>query len=202
MADQPSSGISGIGIAAVFAGGILLWSAIKGFSVSGVFRNIIAGKDPATLSNVNPVSVGGLFNPFNLLSSGSSQTTGTGTTGKATVIGSGQGESWARSFLATIGAPQTSANIQSVMAWIHREGGGGKNNPLNTTLSMPGATDFNSVGVKNYATIAIGILANAKTLMGGGYSDVLSALKSGHGLCGQSFSGLSRWSGGGYSSVC
>ena len=201
MADQPSSGVSGVGIAAVFAGGILLWSGLKGYSVSGVFRKIIAGERPTSLTPTTPVGIGGLFGIFNSTSSGSASSQQK-TTGTATVIGSGQGKAWARSFLATIGAPQTAANIQSVMAWINREGGGGKNNPLNTTLSMPGATDFNSVGVKNYATVAVGILANAKTIMGGGYSDILTALRSGNGLCGQSFSGLSRWSGGGYSSVC
>jgi hypothetical protein len=200
MADQPSSGVSGVGIAAVFAGGILLWSGLKGYSVSGVFRKVIAGERPTSLTPTTPIGIGGLFGIFNP-SSGSGSST-TKTTGSATVIGSGKGKAWARSFLATIGAPQTPANINSVMAWINHEGGGGKNNPLNTTLSWPGATDFNSVGVKNYATVAIGILANARTLMGGGYSDVLTALRSGNGLCGQSFAGLSRWSGGGYSSVC
>lgn len=201
MADQSSSGISGVGIAAVFAGGILLWSGLKGYSVSGVFRKVIAGERPTSLTPTTPVGIGGLFGVFNPLSSGSSSSQKT-TTGTATVIGSGQGKAWARSFLATIGAPQTAANIQSVMAWINREGGGGQNNPLNTTYPLPGATDFNSVHVKNYSTVAIGILANARTIMGGGYGDILSALRSGNGLCGQSFSGLSRWSGGGYSSVC
>jgi hypothetical protein len=202
---QSSSGVSGVGIAAIFAGGILVWSGVKGTAVSGVVRDLISGKSPSGLKQTTPVSAGGLFspilsalNPVNLLSA----TGGGGGPGSATVIGTGQGQAFARSVLATIGAPQTPANIQSIMGWIQREGGGGANNPLNTTLSMPGATDFNSVGVKNYSSISVGILATAKTLLGGGYSDVVSALKSGQGLCGRSWSGLSTWSGGGYSSVC
>src|SRR5215831_12308909 len=190
MADQGSSGISGIGIAAVFAGGILVWSGIKGTSVSGVFRDLIAGKDPSKLPQTTPVTIAGLvgvFNPLHLLSSSS----GSSSSGKTTVIGSGQGEAFARSVLATLGAPQTAANIRSVMAWVQREGGGGSNNPLNTTLPMPGATDFNSVGVKNYSSIGVGIAATVKTLLGGNYSDIVAALKSGQGLCGRSYAGLS-----------
>jgi hypothetical protein len=81
MAEQPG-GISGVGIAAVFAGGILVWSGVKGFSVSGVFRDLISGKQPAKLQQTTPVTAGGLFsglNPINLLSSTS--TTGSTATG-------------------------------------------------------------------------------------------------------------------------
>jgi len=203
---EDSGGISGIGIAAIFAGGILVWSGVKGYSVSGVFRALIAGKDPSKMSIAEPVSVGGLLsaiNPINLLSAGGSNTS-------AVMVGSGSGSGWsshdrtvfAHSLLATIGAPQTSANVNSILAWINHEGGGGKNNPLNTTLAMGGSTSFNSVGVQNFSSLSIGVAANARTLLGGGYSDVVSALKSGNGLCGRSFAGLSTWSGGGYSQVC
>jgi len=197
-------GVSGIGIAAVFAGGILVWSGVKGLSVSGVFRDLIAGKNPQQLKAVNPVSAGGLFapivgalNPAKLLSSPA----GTSPSSPQ-VIGSGQGQAFARSVLATIGAPQSQANINSIMGWIQREGGGGANNPLNTTLPMPGATNFNSVGVKNYGSVSVGILATAKTLLGGNYSQIVAALRSGNGLCGRTWSELSTWSGGGYNSVC
>jgi|SRR6516164_1866244 hypothetical protein len=203
---EDSGGISGIGIAAVFAGGVLLWSGIKGYSVSGVFRALIAGKDPSKLPQATPVTVGGLLsaiNPINLLSSG-------GSSPGTVMVGQGTGAGWtshdrsvfAHSLLATIGAPQTSANVNSILAWINHEGGGGTNNPLNTTLAMGGSTSFNSVGVQNFSSLTIGVAANARTLLGGGYSDILSALRSGNGLCGRSFSGLSTWSGGGYSSVC
>src|SRR5215472_104969 len=203
-----NSGISGIGIAAVFAGGILVWSGVKGTAVSGVFRDLISGKDPSKLAQTNPVTAGGILgplvsalNPVNLLSS---PTGGTGAS--PTVIGTGQGQAFARSLLATIGAPQTAANIQSIMGWIAREGGGGANNPLNTTLPMPGSSNFNELGggqgVQNYPSVSVGIAANAKTLLGGNYREIVAALRSGQGLCGRSWSELSTWSGGGYSSVC
>jgi hypothetical protein len=76
MAKEPG-GVSGIGIAAVFAGGILVWSGVKGTSVSGIFRDLIAGKDPSKLPQTTPVSVGGLasaLNPLKLLSSSPSGT--------------------------------------------------------------------------------------------------------------------------------
>lgn len=58
---EDSGGISGIGIAAIFAGGVLLWSGIKGYSASGVFRDLISGKQPSNLQQVTPVTAGGLF---------------------------------------------------------------------------------------------------------------------------------------------
>jgi hypothetical protein len=211
MADNQVQGISGIGIAALFAGGILAWSAVKGYTISTIARDLIAGKDPSKdpaaaqgALTVTPTGLlGGLFSGVPIIggllgNSGSSSGSGSSTT-----VTAGPGmTAFAKAVLGGIGAPTTQANINSIIAWAHREGGGGANNPLNTTLDMPGATDFNSVGVKNFGSASIGATATVRTILGGGYSDVLAALKSGNGLCGQSFSGLSRWSGGGYSSVC
>jgi len=52
---EKGGGISTIGIAAVFAGGVLLWSGIKGYSVSATFRALIAGKSPAVEPSANLV---------------------------------------------------------------------------------------------------------------------------------------------------
>jgi hypothetical protein len=209
---EDSGGVSGIGIAAVFAGGILVWSGVKGYSVSGVFRDLISGKQPSNLQQTTPVHSSGLFG--GLVTSLLSAQGGSGSPGSATMIGQSSGSGWssqdrmtfAKSLLATINAPQTQANINSILGWINHEGGGGKNNPLNTTLPMSGSTNFNDLGggqgVQNYPSLAIGVLANARTLMGGNYSEIVSALRSGQGLCGRSFAGLSTWSGGGYSQVC
>jgi hypothetical protein len=204
---EDSGGVSGIGIAAVFAGGILLWSGVKGYSVSGVFRDLISGKQPANLQQTTQVTPGGLFGGLfaSLLSA-----SGSGSPGNVKLLGQSTGSGWssqdrmtfARSLLATIGAPQSSANINSILGWINHEGGGGTNNPLNTTQAMGGSTSFNSVGVQNFPSMTIGVAANARTLMGSQYSEIVSALRSGQGLCGRSFSGLSTWSGGGYDQVC
>jgi hypothetical protein len=204
-----ASGISGVAVAAVFAGGLLAWSGVKGWKISLVTQDILSGKDPkndprvaSSALTVTPGGIfGGLFGSIfsNLLSA---QGSGSGSAILSGGSGGRFGSAFAKSVLATIHAPATPQNIASIEAWAKREGGGGTNNPLNTTLGMPGATDFNSVGVKNYASMSVGVLATARTLLGGNYSDVVSALRSGNGLCGRSFSGLSTWSGGGYSSVC
>lgn len=49
-------------------------------------------------------------------------------------------------------------------AWAQAEGGTAQWNPLNTTEPMPGATDYNSVHVRNYPTPISGISATALTL--------------------------------------
>lgn len=116
-------------------------------------------------------------------------------------------KAWFTALLKAIGAPVTTANLNSLASWYKHENGSwppaASNNPLNSTLSMPGATTFNSVGVRNYASSQQGVTATAQTL--NGYPAIVAALKTGNGLCGAT-STLSAafhlWSGGGYSSVC
>ena len=71
---------------------------------------------------------------------------------------------WARAFLASLKVVPTRENMIAVMAWINFEGTSAAWNPLATTLPWPGATNFNSVGVKNYRTMADGIAASVTTL--------------------------------------
>lgn len=112
--------------------------------------------------------------------------------------------SFATSLLQTLGAPVTPANVGSLVAWQAREGGNWNNtahyNPLNTTQDAPGATAMNGVGVKAYQNWNQGLQATAATLRNGNYTDILQALHSGRGLSGN-LAGLSKWSGGGYSSL-
>lgn len=210
MADQVKGGIPGIAVAAVFAGGLLAWSAIKGWKLSLVTQDILSGKDPKNdpriASSALTVTPGGIFGSLfggifsNLLASQG----GGGNISLLSQSGSSGrfGSAFAKSVLATIHAPITPANVASIEAWAHREGGGGANNPLNTTLVVGSNNPFNSVGVQNYPSMSVGVLGTARTLLGGNYSDIVAALRSGNGLCGRSFAGLSTWSGGGYSSVC
>lgn len=110
-----------------------------------------------------------------------------------------------RSILSAIGAPQTAANVNSMAAWIQHETPWppvARFNPMNTTLPMPGSTCFNSVCVRNYVSWAQGIEATARTLLGG-YSCIVAKFRTGLGVCGPGCaSDFSKWSGGGYSSVC
>lgn len=71
---------------------------------------------------------------------------------------------FARALLPKVHAQVTTHNMRALMAWMQAEGDAGRFNPLNTTKDMPGATDFNSVGVKNYRLFEDGVAATAATL--------------------------------------
>lgn len=190
MAD---STLSGIAVAAVGAGVLLAYGGAKGKSLLGELRGVISGKSPASAAIISPIT-----SPAAAAAAAGS--------GAAAAGPSGPGEqAWISAFLKGIGAPATAANTSSMSAWISHEGTfgtQGQNNPLNSTLDMPGATSFAGLAVKNYPTPAEGIRAAVATIEGGPYNDILMALRSGNGLCGRSWAGLSTWSGGGYSEVC
>lgn len=89
-------------------------------------------------------------------------------------------EQWAKDFLIRIGNPvPNQAVIDWVVGWTVYEtntNSGATYNLLNTTQPMPGATDFNSVGVKNYTSYAQGIQANQLTVQNGRYGSLSQAL--------------------------
>jgi len=91
---------------------------------------------------------------------------------------------WAQAFLKRLGMPMTADNVAAVMAWEMAEGGHWYNtayyNPLNTTQSMPGATIFNSVGVKAYKSWLQGLEASVITINNGLYGGILAALRAGN----------------------
>jgi hypothetical protein len=116
---------------------------------------------------------------------------------------------WASAILSALGAPETTANLDSMIAWFNSEQGGGANNPLNTTLQTAGS-DGSVVSVstggtpaESYDTPADGVAATVQSIEQSGYSNILADLKAGTGLIGASnvSSDLSNWSGGGYTQV-
>lgn len=86
---------------------------------------------------------------------------------------------WQVQILRGIGAPVTPSNLTFLNAWTRAEGGGAANNPFNTTQHAPGATSYNSVGVRNYTSPQQGIAATTQTLLNGRYGNILSALREG-----------------------
>lgn len=130
--------------------------------------------------------------------------TGTPNPNVQTPMGKSEDE-WVTALLKSLNAPVTAANKKSLAQWIVRETPWppvASFNPMNTTYNMPGATNFNSVGVKNYANEQQGMQATVLTLQGG-YPRIVAALKSGNGLCGQGLGAeFAKWSGGGYTQVC
>jgi hypothetical protein len=119
------------------------------------------------------------------LAGGSDATSAVGASGNtfATTLGYVQGTpdqtQWAEDFLTRLGMPVTSENVRAIVAWEKAEGTKAQFNPLATTRSMPGATNFNSVGVKNFGSYQDGIDANAAALMNGRYPNILAALRRG-----------------------
>jgi hypothetical protein len=91
-------------------------------------------------------------------------------------------EAWARGFLARLGAPDCAENLTIVVAWETQESTSARFNPLATTKVMEGATDFNSVGVKNYVSLDQGLDASRDTLELGadsyGYDAILQSLRA------------------------
>jgi murein DD-endopeptidase MepM/ murein hydrolase activator NlpD len=86
---------------------------------------------------------------------------------------------WEQEVLAGIGAKPTPENIRAVHAWQRAEGGTASNNPFNTTQPAAGATDYNSVHVKNYTSPDQGIRATIDTLNNGRYAPIISAFRKG-----------------------
>jgi len=88
-------------------------------------------------------------------------------------------QGWQQQVLAGVKAPVTPQNLQFLNAWAQAEGGSAANNPFNTTQSAPGATSYNSVGVRNFVSPAQGVQATIDTLNNGNYANILGALRNG-----------------------
>ena len=83
-----------------------------------------------------------------------------------------------KAILNGINAPITNNNIYYLYAWRQAEGGKASFNPFNTTQKAEGATNYNSVGVKNYISEQQGISATIKTISNGRYDQIISCLRS------------------------
>lgn len=73
---------------------------------------------------------------------------------------------WSRRLCRWMEFPEVDENFYALVAWQAAEGGpnGAKFNPLNTTMPMPGATQFNFATVKNYKSLEQGLQATSLTL--------------------------------------
>ena len=98
--------------------------------------------------------------------------------GQGMTISYGQ---WASSFLAAMGAPGSRNNMIAVVAWEASEGTQATWNPLATTKDMPGATIYNSHGVRNYRSREQGVEASKLTLElpRRGYEPIIARLRAG-----------------------
>lgn len=85
---------------------------------------------------------------------------------------------WAQLLLAKLDAPQCEDNLIAVVAWQLNEGTDARWNPLATTYSMPGASSFNWVGVRDYTSLAQGLTASVATIKLDYYVDVVRSLRA------------------------
>lgn len=77
---------------------------------------------------------------------------------------------WAVALLQALNAPVCQSNLISLVAWQTAEDTSAGWNPLATTLPAPGATRYNSAGVRNYDTLEDGLQATVATLDQGYYT--------------------------------
>jgi hypothetical protein len=110
----------------------------------------------------------------------------------------GEKNSVAQDVLKQLGISPTLASTAKLVAWFDQEGGNWNNsaryNPLNTTLSMPGAGNTGSQGnIKVYTSWTQGIEATVKTLKAPAYKSILSTLASGSGAAFEAAVNASPW---------
>lgn len=87
---------------------------------------------------------------------------------------------WAVDLLGRLGMPKTRENVRAIVAWQLAEGTRAAFNPLAVNRDHPGATDFNSHGVKNYPTYDAGMQETVEGFHNGRYDQILAALASGN----------------------
>ena len=120
---------------------------------------------------------------------------------------------WADAALTALGAPDTAANVQTLVDWFANEGAPHDlNNPLNLNTPYGGSTistangDPPAVHVQAYPVPADFMAAFPIQMNNGSYPAIVAALKAGTGLEGSAAtseiaSELSVYSGGGYDSI-
>lgn len=84
-----------------------------------------------------------------------------------------------KEMLRGIKAPYNPETDKFLRAWAQAEGSMAKHNPFATTQPAVGATNFNSVGVKNYVSWQQGVEKTVETLLNGKYPQLVTALRSG-----------------------
>lgn len=75
-----------------------------------------------------------------------------------------------------MGLEPTTERVRFFRAWAACEGGRASYNPLNTTYPAMGATEYNSVGVRNYADELQGVACTLATIRLSYYSRLRKAL--------------------------
>ena len=88
-------------------------------------------------------------------------------------------EEFAKALLDDLGLEPRKQRLTAIVAWASTENTLADFNPLATTKTMPGSTDFNDnvPPVQNYESFQQGVSATVATLENGYYQRVLDALR-------------------------
>jgi hypothetical protein len=195
---MPGQRIDGIALAAIGAGAMFAYAGIRDKSVLSIASGLIRGQSPATAASGGA----GLGGTPAVATGGSVAGSGPGA---GSAPASGSETSFYTAVLQDLGAPVTNANLMSMYAWGRHEEpgfppqnvGGNAWNPLNIKNVLTG-------GFAQYSSASDGASKTAGFMLANNYGNIVAALRSGKGLCGNPSiaAELSAWSGGGYSSVC
>jgi hypothetical protein len=176
--------INGFSLAYTAIGGVVLWSGIKGTTISDTFRGLLSGKPPG--ASTEPITSAAAGTPSAVAAGVSVAEGGTSETEFQTMM------------LHDLGAPATQANLSSLHEWfLHEEPSFPPPNLWNPLNIENGAGGF-----EQYDSAAAGAAATAAFIVGNGYGCIWSSLLGGGGLCGKCSSDFLRWSDNGYSAVC
>jgi hypothetical protein len=161
-----------LGFLALMAGAVLLVAGVSGSTIPSVAKGA-PDKSKAAGPEVPAEGVGG----------GTPLAAGAASSGpEATPTGNVSETQFASAVLNKLGVTPTRESLGKMLAWMKQEGGNWHNdaryNPLNTTLSKPGAGNTGTQGnIKVYTSWAQGIEATTDTLQG--YPQIIAALRSG-----------------------
>lgn len=181
----------------VGGGAVVAYSGFKGKGLGSAVRDVITGQSPANAVKANQIAGGSV--------SGNPAFSNTGQGIFASSAGASE-KSYFSAMLKSIGAPATKANLETMYTWAKQEEpnfppqavGGYAWNPLNIKNVVTG-------GFQSWATPTAGAQGTASFLLTNNYSAIVSALRSGNGLIGNSdpnvAAELSAWSDGGYWSI-
>ena len=84
---------------------------------------------------------------------------------------------FAREVFKRINVEANGKTLTFAQAWMAYEATSATNNPFATTQPWTNSTEFNSVGVRNYATVEDGIAATVATLENGYYNHLMFVLR-------------------------
>jgi hypothetical protein len=189
----------------------------SGSAKSGKTHPVTAGSPvavgPAAIARVPSPSPSPSPPPPSALPSAQVNTSGLPLLPTSTNLTGSEAAAWADAALGALGAPDTTANVQTLMDWFANEGAPHDlNNPLNLNTPYGGSTISTANGDPSYVHVQAypepqDFLAAFRIQMNNGpYAAIVAALKAGTGLEGSAAtpeiaSELSLYSGGGYDSI-